>query len=315
MPNLTTLSLVSGSASNTGTISTLDNSFGTAGTSNANVLSVQGIAGGTAQPVSGTLSVGNLVSTSISGVSVTASSLVVTSTSNLPVNISGPVVTVSGSSAVNMSMAGVTVSSNALQIYGSLSASNVTLSGVTVTSSSLQVAVNASQLAPLGPTVSASSAPVVTPTDAAPIGISVALTSGTSGYSTGYCVSSTITFTSAGRAPNSSGIIQDGTLTFKSVQANEFDLYIFNANPNSSTFTDKTSPVINSADVSKVIGVIKFTKNYSGLGTHTVYKPDETTFAPIPFSGSTIYGVLITTTSPSASFSTTSDCTVTLGII
>lgn len=53
MPNLTSVGVTSGvPTSGTGTVSTLDNLVGTAGTSSTNVISVQGIASGTAQPVS-----------------------------------------------------------------------------------------------------------------------------------------------------------------------------------------------------------------------------------------------------------------------
>lgn len=45
MPNLTTLTLSSGNITSSGTISTIDNCFGTAGTSNANVQTIQGISG------------------------------------------------------------------------------------------------------------------------------------------------------------------------------------------------------------------------------------------------------------------------------
>ena len=57
MPNLTTVSYTSGSITNTvsGTVSTLDNVIGIAGAPSANVQSVQGVAGGTAVPISGTL--------------------------------------------------------------------------------------------------------------------------------------------------------------------------------------------------------------------------------------------------------------------
>jgi len=52
MPNLTSVGVTSGlGTSGTGTISTLDNLIGTAGTANANVLSVQGIASATAMKV------------------------------------------------------------------------------------------------------------------------------------------------------------------------------------------------------------------------------------------------------------------------
>lgn len=53
MPNLTTVGLTAGAGSSgTGNVSTLDNVIGTAGTASPQVLTVQGIASGTAQPVS-----------------------------------------------------------------------------------------------------------------------------------------------------------------------------------------------------------------------------------------------------------------------
>lgn len=53
MPNITSVTLTSGlGTGGTGTISTLDNLIGTAGSSSAQVLSVQGIASGTAAPTS-----------------------------------------------------------------------------------------------------------------------------------------------------------------------------------------------------------------------------------------------------------------------
>lgn len=53
MANITSVGLTAGlGTSGTGTISTLDNLIGTAGTASAQVLTVQGIASGTAQPIS-----------------------------------------------------------------------------------------------------------------------------------------------------------------------------------------------------------------------------------------------------------------------
>ncbi len=54
MPNITSVGVTNGlGTSGTGTLSTLDNLIGIAGTANANVLTVQGIASGTAQVVDG----------------------------------------------------------------------------------------------------------------------------------------------------------------------------------------------------------------------------------------------------------------------
>jgi hypothetical protein len=167
-----------------------------------------------------------------------------------------------------------------------------------------------------GATTAALSAPVTLPTDAAATTITVTPTvTASSTYSAGNEVGGLMTFASAGRTPGTSGVIQDVTITSKTAQTGEFDLYLFDSNPSSSTWADKTGPAINAADVAKVIGIVKLTKNYSGLGTHTVYKPDETTFAPIPFAASSLYGVLVTPGVPSAQFGSTADLTVKIGVI
>lgn len=94
MANLTTVGLTGGlGTSGTGTISTLDNMFGTAGSANTNVLTVQGIASGTAQPVSGTV-------TANAGTNLNTSTLALESGGNLA-TLAGTV----SSSRVNVAQA------------------------------------------------------------------------------------------------------------------------------------------------------------------------------------------------------------------
>lgn len=58
MPNLTSVGITAGvPTTGTGTVSTIDNLIGTAGTGSAQVLTVQGNASGTALPVSGTVTI------------------------------------------------------------------------------------------------------------------------------------------------------------------------------------------------------------------------------------------------------------------
>lgn len=179
----------------------------------------------------------------------------------------------------------------------------------------LVVALSPNSVNANGPTTASASAPVTLPTDAAPTTISQTPTVKLTAYTAGNEVGGIMTFSGAGRTPGTSGIVQDVTITCKTAQTGELDLYLFNANPSNSTWTDGAVPAINAADVSKVIGVCKLTKTYSGLGTHTLYKPDETTWAPLPFAGSTLYGVLVTPGVPSALYGTTSDLVVTIQVI
>lgn len=104
--------------------------------------------------------------------------------------------------------------------------------------------------------------------------------------------------------PDSGGIVQSIRLDFKDAQTATFKAYQFSANPSASTWTDKTAPAINAADVFKVKGPITLSTADSGLGTHTVYQADAVARAHVA-SGATDYWVLVTTGTPT--FATTAD--------
>lgn len=212
--------------------------------------------------------------------------------------------------AKNVATDGTAISAMAVwkQISASIQAAAASLAGT--------VHVDVPSANPSAPQALNSSSSVALSIGSAPISIPVnpAVTA-SSTYTAGNVVGGLLTFTGAGRDPNNSGIVQDVTLNFKTVQTGEFDLYLFNSNPTASTWADKTAPAITDADKLAVIGVVKMTKNNSGLGVHTIYKPDETTFAPIPFSGANLYGILVTPGVPSAQFGATSDLSVILGVI
>lgn len=136
----------------------------------------------------------------------------------------------------------------------------------------------------------------------------------TTTYGAGNGVGGLLTFAATGRGPNNACNLVSATLTFKSLQTGPWKLYLFDSNPTGSTFTDKTAPSIAAADANKQRAVITFTTANSDLGTATLYKPDLTKSSIEPFSGTTIYGVLVAVGVPSAQFGTTSDVTVTLGV-
>lgn len=144
------------------------------------------------------------------------------------------------------------------------------------------------------------SAPIVTP----------AITA-SSAYTAGNCVGPLMQFTSAFDAALS-GILQRVTLNCKTVQTGGFKLYIFNANPSASTFTDKSAPNINAADVNKVVDVISLASPDSGLGTHTTYVSDAIADA-LASATTTLWGLLVCTGTPT--FGSTSDVSVMLGIL
>lgn len=137
----------------------------------------------------------------------------------------------------------------------------------------------------------------------------------TTTYGSGNVAGGLLSFAATGRSPNNASSFVSGTLTIKSAQTGAWKLYLFDSNPTGSTFTDKNAPVIAAADVNKQRAVIVFTTPNSDLGAgSTLYKPDLSKSSIEPFSGTTIYGVLVPVGVPSAQFGTTSDVTVTLGV-
>lgn len=172
-----------------------------------------------------------------------------------------------------------------------------------------------------GKKVAGSSAPVTLDSDTANVfGVTTTVAvpppvTATSTYGSGNVVGGLMTFAATGRGPNNACSFVSATLTIKTAQTGPWKLYLFDSNPTGSTFNDKGAPVIAAADVNKQRAVITFTTPNSDLGAgSTLYKPDLTKSSIEPFSGTTIYGVLVAVGVPSAQFGSASDVTVTLGV-
>lgn len=118
------------------------------------------------------------------------------------------------------------------------------------------------------------------------------------GNEVGGLVTLTIPQTAAGQ------ILVSVRLDFKDAQTAGFKVYQFSANPSNSTWTDKSTPSINAADVFKVLPPLSLAANDSGLGTHTVYGQDAINRALARLSTSD-YFVIVTTGTPT--FGSTSD--------
>ena len=124
-----------------------------------------------------------------------------------------------------------------------------------------------------------------------------------------------MSFSSALGSYSISGKIQNATINCKTVQTCTFSLYLFNANPTASTFTDTNAAAINAADINKVCGVIASGTASSALGTHTTWNISNITqeFVSATAGLQTIYGVLIVTGTPT--FTSTSDLTINLTVL
>ena len=134
----------------------------------------------------------------------------------------------------------------------------------------------------------------------------------TNAYGVNYVVGGLLTFSNAFTSAGS-GIIQTVTVTIAKVETVAFTLYLFNANPSNTTWTDAAVAAINAADVAKVRPPIALT-NASQLGTHTVSYSAGIGEA-MNVGSTTLYGVLIVSGALTNQFGSTSDVTVTVTIL
>lgn len=170
-----------------------------------------------------------------------------------------------------------------------------------------------------GQALSQNSAPVVGASDwvqvvgkTATVAFTPTVTTGV--YSPGQLVGGLMTFAGVGRVPNNSGVLADLTLAIVSTgtnQAGEYDIVYFDSNPTSTTFTDHAIPSIAQADVNKQRCVIKMTANLSPFTSGTIYKPQASSFAACPYSGTTGYMAMVTASTPTAVLPFTTAVTVT----
>ena len=92
---------------------------------------------------------------------------------------------------------------------------------------------------------------------------------------------------------SASGVVQSVRIQFKDTRTEEFDLYLFSANPSNTTWTDRSSPTLTGADLLVPYSPIRLTSPATGLGAGTVYGLDGLGRS-VKFSNSTLYGVVIT---------------------
>ena len=129
-----------------------------------------------------------------------------------------------------------------------------------------------------------------------------------SAYTAGNEVGGLMTFASVFGSADS-GIVQSIRIKCLTVQTTGFKLYLFNANPTNSTWTDKSAPSINAADIPYLIGQWTLSSPDSGLGTETAWTIDGVG-ASVVSTTTGLYGVMVATGTPT--FGSTSDCAVSL---
>jgi hypothetical protein len=127
-------------------------------------------------------------------------------------------------------------------------------------------------------------------------------------YATGNEIGGLMTFTIGGAG---SGTLMSLRVTSKSILTTALQAYIFSANPANSTWTDKSAPAINAADIASLLDVIPLNAPFSGLGTHTLWNIGG---IGTQFVAAKLYVVLVAVSAATLTSASTSDITVQLGI-
>jgi hypothetical protein len=108
-----------------------------------------------------------------------------------------------------------------------------------------------------------------------------------------------------------SGTLMSLRVTSSSVLTTALKAYIFSAIPSNTTWTDKTAPAINAADIASLLAVLPLNAPDNGLGTHTLW---ELSGIAAQFVAANLYVVLVTVSAATLTSGTTSDITVQLGV-
>lgn len=130
-------------------------------------------------------------------------------------------------------------------------------------------------------------------------------------YTAGNVVGGLLTFAAAVDA-QLSGVLLSVTVVAKSAQTTGYKLYLFSQNPTNSTWTDKTAPAINVADLPYLIDVVTLGGSDSGLGTMTINATDGINRSLV-LGTTSLYGILVCTGTPT--YTSTTGLFITVSVL
>jgi hypothetical protein len=134
-----------------------------------------------------------------------------------------------------------------------------------------------------------------------------------SAYAAGNVMGGIVTFASILAATSFNGVLQSIALKFKgTLVTGNINVALFKASPSNGTYTDKSAPTWNAADMANLLGIYQLTTPLSKLGTMTVYNLDGIGKAIVGASQS-LYAVVIVDGTPTPA--STSDFTIELGVL
>lgn len=112
-----------------------------------------------------------------------------------------------------------------------------------------------------------------------------------SAYTLGDCIGGLISITTLARVAAGSGKVLSAILADKAAQNVAIQLLLFDANPTSSTFTDKSAAVLDPSDLSKLVGSVLFS-DFISVGTRSFCQVKADVDFALP-SGTTMYAALV----------------------
>lgn len=124
-----------------------------------------------------------------------------------------------------------------------------------------------------------------------------------SAYASGNAIGGLMTITGAARVSGSSGasgtggLLQSVVMNIKSAQTTQVDVFIFNANPTTTTCTDKTAFAVAAADFDKSLGVVHMT-DFTSEGTPSVGQGQNLAMPYALTSNTTLYACAVTRSTP-----------------
>lgn len=134
-----------------------------------------------------------------------------------------------------------------------------------------------------------------------------------SAYSSGNVIGGIMTFPAVLDPGAFNGVLQSITAKFKaSAVTGNLEVAIFKASPSNGTYTDKTAPTWNYADMANLLGIYTLTSVSSKLGTMTIYNLDAIGKA-IVGSSQALYAVVVVDGTPTPA--STSDFTLELAVL
>jgi hypothetical protein len=157
----------------------------------------------------------------------------------------------------------------------------------------------------------ANSAPVVIAPTTTDVSVTPAVTA--SAYSAGNVIGGVMQFAGALLSVGNNGILQSITAKFKGTAVTgSIEVAIFKANPSNGTYTDKTAPTWNVADMANLLGIYTLSAPNSKLGTMTVYNLDGIGKALVG-TATSLWAVTIVDGTPTPA--STSDFTLELSLL